>query len=428
MAKYQDELILKDGVSKTLEKINKSTEKLNKSFAKMEKLKKISSSLKDFGNKLTVGVTLPIIATGSAMVKLASDMEETLNKVDVSFGKSSSIVKEWAKSSISNMGLAQQTALDTASLFGSIATGMGIAEEQATKMAMVLTQRGADIMSFYNVRNEVAQTALKSIFTGEAESLKNLGITMTEATLQSYAYSKGIRKKIKDMTEIEKVMLRYDFVLKRTSMSEGDFVKTGGGASNQMRMFQEQMKELGVLFGQVILPVFTKFITKINGVLKALTQMSPFARKVVLIFAGVLAIIGPLTVAIGSLIGAITAIHGALLLLAGNPVALTIMAIVAGIVALVAVVALAIKGIKKLVGWFKKLKNAKESANVDMGTPEIASGVGNKISNSNSYRSSSTTNNNTNTTNNFYGNILNPTGGYLNDIMGTGGMMPAFGG
>ena len=428
MAKYQDELILKDGVSKTLEKINQNLSKTEKHFKQLENIKKLSNNLKDFGKKMTIGVTLPIIATGGAMVKLASDMEETLNKVDVSFGKNADTVKEWAKNSVTTMGLAQQTALDSTALFGDMATGMGLSQEQASKMAMSLTQLGADLSSFKNISNDMATTALKSIFTGETESLKNLGVVMTQTNLEQYALSKGIRKKIKDMTEAEKVNLRYNYVMEKTKNAHGDFIRTGGGASNQMRIFQEQMKELGVLFGQIILPTFTKLITKINGILRAFSQMSPFARKAIIVFAGILAVIGPLVTIIGSLIGVIHAVNGALLFLSANPVVLTIMAIVAGIVALVAVVALAIKGIKKLVGWFKKLKSAKESANVDMATPEIASGVGNKISNSNSYRSSSTTNNNTNTTNNFYGNILNPTGGYLNDIMGTGGMMPAFGG
>lgn len=428
MAKYQDELILKDGVSKTLEKINKQTENLNKNFAKMEKLKKLSSDLKAFGQKMTIGVTLPVIAAGGAMVKLASDMEETLNKVDVSFGNSSEVVKQWAKNSVTTMGLAQQTALDSAALFGDMATGMGLSQEKASEMAMELTQLGADLASFKNISNEMATTALKSIFTGETESLKNLGVVMTQTNLEQFAMSKGIRKQIKNMTEAEKIQLRYNYVMEKTKNAHGDFVRTGGGAANQTRMFQEQLKELGVLFGQEILPLFTKVIIKINGILKAFSSMSPFARKTILIFAGIAAVIGPLITIVGGLIGVIHAVNAALLLMAANPVALTIMGIVASIAALVAIVMLAINGIKKLVGWFKKLKNAKESANVDMATPDIASGVGNQINNSYSQRASSTTNNNTNTTNNFYGNIVNPSSSYLGDIIGTGGMMPAFGG
>ena len=261
MAQFKDTFLLVDKVSKPLLKISQSFQKLDKQIAKsqlrMEKwqkrtenIGKLGNKIKSVGQSMTVGLTLPIIAAGGAMVKLASDMEETINKVDVSFGDSSKTVKDWAKNSITSMGLAQQSALDSAALYGDMATGMGLGQEQASKMAMTLTQLGADLASFKNISNDMAQTALKSIFTGETESLKNLGVVMTQTNLEQYAMSKGIRKKIKDMTEAEKVNLRYNYVLEKTKNAHGDFARTGGGASNQMRMFQENLKELGVTFGQ----------------------------------------------------------------------------------------------------------------------------------------------------------------------------------
>lgn len=349
MTDYKSSFILNDKVSPALKaivtncrKMDRDLGKANKSLEimqkKFENISKLGNKIKDIGKGLTVGVTLPVIAAGGAMVKLASDMEETINKVDVSFGKSSDTVKEWAKNSITSMGLAQQSALDSAALYGDMATGMGMAQDKAADMAMSLTQLGADLASFKNISNDMAQTALKSIFTGETESLKNLGIVMTENNLTRFAASQGIKKQMKDMSDLEKIQLRYNYVMSQTVNAQGDFIRTGGGAANQTRMFQEQMKEIGVTFGQYILPYFTKVIMKLNDMLKAFNSLSPGAKKTILVIGAIAAAIGPLLIVLGSMITAVASLNKALLWLGANPVALTIIAIVAAIAALTAVV------------------------------------------------------------------------------------------
>lgn len=433
MATYQDTLRLVDKVSGPLEKMSKKLgdfeKRAEKARKRVEHLAKAGDKLKGFGNKLTLGLTLPIVAAGAASIKFASDMEETLNKVDVSFGKSSEAVKQWAKSSITTMGLAQQSALDSAALFGDMATGMGLSQEKASEMAMNLTQLGADLASFKNISNEVAKTSLKAIFTGETESLKNLGVVMTQTNLEQFAYSKGIRKKMKDMTEAEKIQLRYNYVMEQTKNAQGDFVRTGGGAANQMRMFQEQMKELGVLFGQVILPAFTKLIAKLNNMLKVFNKMTPGQRKFIVVMAGIIALIGPLVAGIGTVITALTGLSvvaatfgismgAAIGIVAGIPLAIA--AVVAALVLLWknwdkiwnGIKNITMKVINGIVGFINKLLDKlgwlayliPGLAQIKIGK-DIASAVGNKINNN---RVSQTQNNNStsnvyNTTNNYGG-------------------------
>lgn len=359
MAQYKDTFYLVDKVSKPLLKISQGFKKLDeriaKSEARMEKWQKRTENIGKLGNKIksigqgmTVGLTLPIVAAGGAMVKLASDMEETINKVDVSFGNNSQVVKDWAKNSITSMGLAQQSALDSAALYGDMATGMGLSQEKASQMAMSLTQLGADLASFKNISNDVAQTALKSIFTGETESLKNLGVVMTEANLKQFAMSKGIRKNIKDMTEQEKIQLRYNYVMEKTKNAHGDFARTGGGASNQMRMFQENLKELGTTFGQYILPYFTKAVVKLNSMLVGFNSLSPAVKKGILIFGAALAVIGPVVTVIGSLITVAKGLNIALMFLSANPVVLAITAIGVAVWGVIKAIEFLIKKIKEL--------------------------------------------------------------------------------
>jgi uncharacterized membrane protein len=366
MAKFKDTFELVDKVSKPLLKMSRKFAELDKSIGKSQKrlerfkkqtenIAKIGDKVKSVGKGMTVGLTLPIIAAGGAMVKLASDLEEANNKVEVAFGSSSDKIKKWAETSIDKMGLAKGQALDSAALYGDMATGMGLSQEKAASMAMTLTQLSADLASFKNISNDVAQTALKSIFTGETESLKNLGVVMTEANLKQFAMSKGIRKNIKNMTEQEKVQLRLNYVLEKTKNAQGDFERTGGGAANQMRIFQNRLVDLGETFGQYLLPWFTKAIIKINGMLKAFSKLSPNVQKGILIFGAILAVIGPLVTVIGSLITAFAGLNVVLGFLAANPIAAVILGIVAAITALILITKALWKNWEKIPAWLKGL-------------------------------------------------------------------------
>lgn len=209
-------------------------------------------------------VVVAVKTMGQSFIKAASDLQETQGKINQVFGGSSNVVENWSKTSIKAMGLAQQTALDSAALYGDMATGMNIPKQKAAEMAMTLTKLGADMASFKNISGDMASTALKSVFTGETESLKGLGIVMTQAQLQEYALSKGIRKKIKDMKESEMVMLRYNFVLSKTKNSQGDFARTAINAANQQRIYNEQIKEYQTRLGNLILPAYTKALREVN--------------------------------------------------------------------------------------------------------------------------------------------------------------------
>ena len=305
MATFQDVIILKDKVSDALKKIEQNFKTTNKITDKA------TDKVKDFGNKgqkaankvenalnkskqetssyskainnlkktfLQVFAVQQIGRFAQSVVKLASDMQETINKVEVSFGDSTKTITDWASTSIKKMGLSQQSALDSAALYGDMATGMGFSQKKAAEMATSLTQLGADLASFKNISNDVAQTALKSIFTGETESLKGLGIVMTETNLQQFGLRNGMLKMVaadkkgrkmrvqqmKDLSQTEQVMLRYKYVMAMTTNAQGDFERTGGGAANQTRMFQENLKEIGTIIGSYLLPIYTKIVVKIN--------------------------------------------------------------------------------------------------------------------------------------------------------------------
>lgn len=259
-----------------------------------KKLKDFGESAKRIGQTLSVSLTAPLAIAGGAAVKMASDYEESLNKVSVAFKGSSADVKAFAKTTLKSFGIAEGTALDMSALFGDMATSMGLTTKDAAAMSKSMVGLAGDMASFKNMNIEEVTTALNGVFTGETESLKRLGIVMTEANVKAFALSKGITAKYEAMSQGEKVMLRYQYVMNSTKNAQGDFARTSDGAANQMRMFQESMKELGVMFGQVVLPAVTKAVTALNNMLGYLRDLSPEAKTFVVALAGIAAATGPL--------------------------------------------------------------------------------------------------------------------------------------
>lgn len=319
------------------------TKELDKALTKAQKgLDNFSNKAKDVGGKMSLFITAPIVAAGGAAIKFASDYQESLNKVDVAFKDTSSQVKSFAKTALNSFGIAEGTALDMAALFGDMSTSMGLTTGEAAKMSTALVGLAGDLSSFKNMNIEEVTTALNGVFTGETESLKRLGVVMTEANLQHFMLSQGIKGNIKDLNEAQKVMLRYEYVMAKTSNAHGDFARTGGGAANQMRIFNEGLKELGAQFGNVMLPLFTELITKVNGIVRQLRELDPETKKTILAFAAVAAAIGPLLLALAAMstainvtITSVRTLTVAFNLLAASPIAIVASAIVAAAGAMV---------------------------------------------------------------------------------------------
>ena len=271
-------------------------------------LNRFGGSLKKTGRNLTTSITLPVLGLGVASAKLASDFEESLNKVNVAFGHSSEIIQDFAKTTLDSFGIAEGSALEMASLFGDMATSMGISQVEAANMSKVLVGLAGDLASFKNIGIDQAQTALAGIFTGETETLKRLGIVMTEANLKSFALSQGMDANVKSMTQAEKVALRYQFILKSTANAQGDFARTSEGVANTTRKVSESLKELGTDLGQILLPVTKKVLEILKSVISRFNNFSDETKETIIQIALLGAAIGPIIVVLGSLVSSLAVI------------------------------------------------------------------------------------------------------------------------
>lgn len=211
-----------------------------------------------------------LVKFGKQAIETASDLAEVQNVVDTAFGSMSNKMEDFANTAVETYGISKLTAKQTGSTFMAMAKGMGIAQENASDMALSLTGLSADMASFYNVEQDVASTALKSVFTGETETLKQFGIVMTEANLQAYALSQGITKSISSMSQAEKVQLRYNYVMQQTSLAQGDFAKTQDSWANQTRILSERWKEFSGTVGTLLVNTLLPAVKLINNALSSL--------------------------------------------------------------------------------------------------------------------------------------------------------------
>ena len=231
----------------------------------------------------TIGIAFGVgalIKFGKQAVQLASDLQEVQNVVDVAFGDMAYRMEEFADTAIETFGISELTAKQTGSSFMAMAKGMQFADDVAADMALTLTGLSADMASFYNIRQEEAKTALSAVYTGETETLKRYGILITEVNLQEFARQQGITKSINAMTQQEKAMLRYQYILQATQLAQGDFVRTQDSWANQTRILSERWKEMATIFGEAFMAIGLLVLPVINSIIVGLTKVAEAARVV----------------------------------------------------------------------------------------------------------------------------------------------------
>ena len=229
----------------------------------------IQSLAKKAGKALTVAFSVKkLVQFGKQCVELGSDLQEVQNVVDVTFPNMSSKIEDFSKKAAASFGLSETMAKKYSSTLGSMAKSFGFTESQAYDMGTTLTGLAGDVASFYNLSQDEAYTKLKSVFTGETESLKDLGVVMTQSALDAFALANGFGKTTSAMSEAEKVALRYQFVQDKLSAAQEDFARTSNSWANQTKILSLQFDSLKTTIGQGLIAAFTPVIKVINNLLQ----------------------------------------------------------------------------------------------------------------------------------------------------------------
>lgn len=248
--------------TKAMNQISNSVGDATKSMSSLK------SSLKGIIGTLGLVFSLKaLINFGQQAVNVASDLTEVDNVVQKAFGNMRGEMDALADSSIKNLGISRLEAYQTGSTFMAMGKSMLTSSQDAKDMALNLTKLSANMASFFNTSNKYAAIALKSIYTGETETLKQYGVVMTEVNLKQFALAQGISKSYDEMSQSERVMLRYQYVMQQLGYIGDDFIDTQDSWANQTRVLKEQWKEfLGVL-GTGIITVLTPLVKALNMIM-----------------------------------------------------------------------------------------------------------------------------------------------------------------
>lgn len=245
--------------------------------------RKLSSGFGGIASKLTKLVIGVNAAKGAfnglkSAMDYSSNLTEVQNVVDVGFGKYKSKIEDLAKTSIQDYGMSELTAKQIAGRFQAMGTAVGFSQKKMSGMSVELTKLSADMASFYNEDQEKVAKSLQSVFTGTTMPLRKYGIDLTQATLQEWAHKQGIDANIKSMSQAEKTMLRYQYVISQTGAAQGDFARTSNTWANQTRMLKQNFQQLGSTIGQIAINAFKPFVKAMNGTLVQLDKFAKSAR------------------------------------------------------------------------------------------------------------------------------------------------------
>lgn len=201
-------------------------------------------------------------------IDISSSLTEVENVVRQTFGQYESLINNFAKTSIEKFGMSELSAKQFASRFQAMGTALDIPQGQMAKMSIRLTELAGDMASFYDVSQEDIAKSLQSVFSGTTAPMRRYGIDLTQATLKEWALKQGLDANISSMTQAEKAMLRYQYVLAHTTNITGDFARTADTWHNQITMLRENFKALGAVVGGGLINAFKPFIKVLNAVLQ----------------------------------------------------------------------------------------------------------------------------------------------------------------
>ena len=235
-------------------------------------------------------------------VDLASQLTEVQNVVDTTFGDMASKVDDFTKTSIQDFGMSELTVKQISSRFQALGTSIGISSEQVANgtavankalmsqnntlykttdsmadMSLNLTRLAGDMASFYDVDQADVAKSLQSIFSGTIAPLRRYGLDLTQATLSEWAMKNGLDANIKSMTQAEKVLLRYNYVMANTQAAQGDFAKTANTWANSVRVLKQEFQAWGSIIGSVVINALKPFVQALN---KVMLKVISFTRTV----------------------------------------------------------------------------------------------------------------------------------------------------
>ena len=224
-------------------------------------LKKFGTSAKTVagavgGFSIALGTVKSVVGPA---ITAASNLQESLQKVNVIFGKGADEVEKFAASAARNLGQSKQSVLDAAGAFGTFGKAAGLSGEDLAVFSNDFTTLATDLASFNNTTPEEAVQAIGAALRGEAEPLRRFGVLLNDATLKQEALTLGIYDGKGALTAQQKILAAQAAIYKQTTDAQGDFLRTSDGLANSQRTLSAEFANIQAQLGQKLLPLMEDF-------------------------------------------------------------------------------------------------------------------------------------------------------------------------
>jgi hypothetical protein len=257
--------------------------------------------LADVGGKMTLGLTLPIVALGAVAIKSASDQAESLSKSNTIFEENGKAIEKWASGAARDFGQSKTQALESAASFGNMFRQLGVGIPVATKMSTKMVELASDFASFHNADITEVLIAQQAAFRGEYDALQRFVPTINAAAVEQKALAMTSKESTSELTAQDKALAVYKLMMEGAGKAAGDFDRTQGGAANQARILKAEFQDTAAKLGSLLIPMFTKLVGVGSSVLGWISELPPGVQTAGLAFAGFAAALGPVLSVVGNL-------------------------------------------------------------------------------------------------------------------------------
>lgn len=282
---------------------------LQKKMASAQKeLGKMGNKMKSVGTALSIGVTAPIIAIGVKSMNTAATFQESQGRMSSVLGTLAGDAGKFAKEFSNKFGISQIAINDHLSSLSLMGTNYGLTGDEAYKMAQSMTQVTADTAAFNNMGFDETSERLSAALRGEGEAAEALGLSINQTTLAEYARQQGMTKSISQMSQAELMQLRYGLIMQQTAQMSGTAEKESSGYAATMQKLQTSVENAMIPIGQILIPLITVLAEKVKTAAEWFSGLDDKTKKIVIVFAGLAALLGPLLILMGAMAMAVAAI------------------------------------------------------------------------------------------------------------------------
>lgn len=294
---------LNAALSWDLADFERGTRHIEMSFQRLLTLgRDMAAGFQQIGQRMTLGITAPMIALGAYTVNAASDLQELQSAFEYTFGNNSKMMDRWAEQTGDAMGRATSQLKQGALAMGALFRQAAPTEEAAARLSQRFAVLALDAESFFGAANyEEAIGKIRAGLTGEAEPLRDYGVFLTEAAVKAKALELGMIRVGEELSEQGKIMARAILIQEGLAVANGDVERTAGDFANRVRALKAIIKELAEEIGERFLPYAERFVGWAKSAVQWIGELPDWVKDAAISFGLFAAAIGPAIIGLTTL-------------------------------------------------------------------------------------------------------------------------------